>query len=112
MKYMLNVRFLGCQNYSLPAQIAEHVDFVVPTVQQNIRLAKSSIKQRSLSRRNPPLQLEVRSVNAGSANSTGSLVGCDSAVVPSCLKTLYNMSYMPKATDRNTFGIGSLLLIR
>jgi len=98
--------FPGCQNYSLPAQVAEHVDFVVPTVQQNIKLVKSSNKQRSLSRRNP---LRKR---AGSAIPSGSLAGCDTAVVPSCLKTLYNMSYTPKATDRNTFAIGSLLSIQ
>ena len=110
MKYMLNICPLGCQNYSLPAQVAEHVDFIVPTVQQNIKLVKSSVKQRSPPRRNPPLQ--ARDVNTGSAIPSGSLAGCDTAVVPSCLKTLYNMSYTPKATDRNTFGIGSFLSIR
>lgn len=99
--------FPGCQNYSLPAQVAEHVDFVVPTVQPNIKLVKSANEQRSLSRRNPPLQ-----ARAGSAIPSGSLAGCDTAVVPSCLKTLYNMGYTPKATNRNTFGIGSLLWIR
>ena len=104
---MLSICFPGCQNYSLPAQVAEHVDFVVPTVQKNIKLANSLNKKRSLSRRDSPLQ-----ARAGSAIPSGSLAGCDTAVVPSCLKTLYNMSYTPKATDRNTFAIGSLLSIR
>ncbi|KIM47038.1 hypothetical protein M413DRAFT_268272 [Hebeloma cylindrosporum] len=96
---------VGCQNYSLPAQVAEHVDFVVPTVQPGIKLVKSEKKRRSLARRDLPVQ--ARDLNVGRAIPPGSLTGCDTAVVPACLKTLYNMSYTPKATDRNTFGIVS-----
>ncbi|KAG6916154.1 hypothetical protein DXG01_008206 [Tephrocybe rancida] len=31
--------------------------------------------------------------------------GCDTVVTLECLRSLYNMTYTPKATDRNTFGI-------
>ncbi|KAJ6562650.1 Pro-kumamolisin, activation domain-containing protein [Mycena capillaripes] len=33
--------------------------------------------------------------------------GCDQTFTPSCIRSLYNMTYVPKATDRNSFGIVS-----
>lgn len=85
-------------NYSIPAAIAPHVDFVLPTVQSDIKLVKVQ-KRNGLARR--------QSVDPTSIGANGSLVGCDTMVVPGCLKTLYNMTYKAKATDRNTFGIGA-----
>lgn len=41
---------------------------------------------------------------AGSAAPTG----CDTVVTPDCLRGLYNMTYVPQATDRNSIGIGML----
>ncbi|KAF8889616.1 peptidase S8/S53 domain-containing protein [Infundibulicybe gibba] len=37
--------------------------------------------------------------------SAKSQTGCDVAVTPDCLRSLYNMTYTPRATDRNSFGI-------
>jgi tripeptidyl-peptidase-1 len=108
---VVDICFLGCHNYSLPAQVAEHVDFVVPTIQPNIKLVKSSKTQLSIPHNHPLQARDLNILNVGSAIPSGSLAGCDTAVLPACLKTLYNMSYSPKATDRNTFGIGSFLSI-
>ncbi|KAF8965082.1 subtilisin-like protein [Flammula alnicola] len=99
---------VACHDYSLPVGVAEHVDFVTPTVQPNAKLVGSSMQRRqaSISGRN----LHSRALDARSnvsVNTGGSLAGCDTAVVPSCLRTLYNMTYTPNATDRNTFGIVS-----
>lgn len=99
---------LACHEYSLPAGVAEHVDFVTPTVQPNVKLVKTMNHgppmSKSLQRRSDIQLLATRSNDA----VNGSLAGCDTAVVPSCLKTLYNMTYTPRATANNTFGIGSL----
>ncbi|KJA23154.1 hypothetical protein HYPSUDRAFT_40323 [Hypholoma sublateritium FD-334 SS-4] len=89
---------VACHNYSIPAAIAAHVDFVLPTVQSNVKLVKVQ-KRNVLTRR--------QSVDPTTIGVNGSLVGCDTLVVPGCLKTLYNMTYKAKATDRNTFGIVS-----
>ncbi|KAF8905279.1 Pro-kumamolisin, activation domain-containing protein [Gymnopilus junonius] len=99
---------VACHEYSLPAGVAEHVDFVTPTVQGNVKLVKAanhfppqsnSLKKRAV----------AQTLSSTPSNNTtdGSLAGCDTAVVPSCLKTLYNITYTPKATALNTFGIVS-----
>ncbi|KDR80277.1 hypothetical protein GALMADRAFT_153925 [Galerina marginata CBS 339.88] len=95
-----------CHEYSLPARVVEHVDFIIPTIQPNVKLVKSNSPgfKASKARRNPlSRDVEIRSTNVQNV----SLAGCDTTVVPSCLRTLYNMTYTPKATDRNTFGIVS-----
>jgi tripeptidyl-peptidase I len=62
----------------------------MPTVQHHVKLT------------NPNFSLPI----AKRAEINGGPVGCDVATTPDCLKALYNMTYTPKATDRNTLGIG------
>lgn len=100
---------IACSEYSLPERIAEHVEMVTPTIQPNVKLVtlaspvngapKSIYRQTSEHGQN----LKTRSINT---TPPGSLEGCDTTIVPNCLKTLYNITYTPNATDRNTFGIG------
>lgn len=94
----------------MPERITQHVEMVVPTIQPNVKLVTlaSPINgaPRSINRRNildHEQDLKARSLNT---TGPGSLEGCDTTIVPNCLKTLYNMTYTPNATDRNTFGIG------
>lgn len=49
---------------------------------------------------------KVPLVKRKNVGSTAGPVDCDVTTTPDCLKALYNMTYTPKATDRNTFGIG------
>ncbi|KAF9044720.1 subtilisin-like protein [Hymenopellis radicata] len=85
----------ACDSYSLPAHIAHHIDIITPTVQPNIKLGSSSThpSKRSI----PPRKRSAPVLPAG----------CDQAFTPACIRSLYNMTYVPKATDRNSFGIVS-----
>jgi len=107
--YLLLLASLACHNYSLPVGVAKHVDFVMPTVQPRIKLT-TGVKPPSKGGLHP--RFEGRTVNPRSTvvspfsvGQNGSLVGCDTSVTPGCLKTIYNMTYTPKATDKNSFGI-------
>ncbi|TFK38001.1 peptidase S8/S53 domain-containing protein [Crucibulum laeve] len=90
---------VACHSYSLPSHVAPHVDFVTPTVQPNVKLSTT----RKRFRADRPVSLQSRA----SQGSVTAPTGCDTLVVPDCLKALYNMTYTPKATDRNTIGIVS-----
>ncbi|KAJ7445217.1 subtilisin-like protein [Mycena galericulata] len=85
---------ISCDSYSLPDHIASHIEIITPTVQPNIRL-------------NPSTR------GAGSPNHTkrdgvpALPADCDQVFTPACIRSLYNMTYVPTATDRNTFGIVS-----
>ncbi|KAJ7645116.1 peptidase S8/S53 domain-containing protein [Mycena polygramma] len=83
----------ACDSYSLPGHIAPHIEIITPTVQPNIKLGSTL----------PPLN-SVTSRKRAAPNLPG---GCDQAVTPSCIRSLYNMTYVPKAVDRNSFGIVS-----
>ncbi|PPQ78612.1 hypothetical protein CVT25_010576 [Psilocybe cyanescens] len=98
---------VACHEYSLPAGIAEHIDIITPTVQSNTKLVKSGGSRRpESSKYRRSIAPQHQNIEArASVTTNGSLAGCDTAVVPSCLQTLYNMTYTPNATDRNTFGI-------
>ncbi|KAF9557637.1 subtilisin-like protein [Agrocybe pediades] len=101
---------VACHNYSLPVHVAKHVDFVVPTIQPHIKLSTNNDYVRnSLQPRMAGTSIIRRSSTIAPLPSTQtrSLTGCDKMITPNCLKTLYNMSYTPKATDKNTFGITS-----
>ena len=37
---------------------------------------------------------------------TGQLEECDQYITPICLRALYNFSYEPVATDKNSYGVG------
>ena len=41
---------------------------------------------------------------------TPSLSNCDENITLDCLRALYNVNYQPVATDKNSYGIGMLLL--
>ncbi|KAJ7264075.1 peptidase S8/S53 domain-containing protein [Mycena haematopus] len=84
----------ACDSYSLPEHIADHIELITPTVQPNIKLglsARPSERSTMSRKRSAPLLP----------------VGCDQAFIPACIRSLYNMTYVPKATDRNSFGIVS-----
>ena len=89
----------ACDSYSLPHDIAEVVDIITPTVQPNVKLTRV----------NRLISSGKRAESNGAFNGP---IGCDEAITPDCLKALYNMTYTPTATDRNTLGIGIFLLVQ
>ncbi|KAJ7635881.1 peptidase S8/S53 domain-containing protein [Mycena rosella] len=86
----------ACDSYSLPAHVADHIEIITPTVQPNIKLGSGS----SLAARGAPNPRQKRAAPALPA-------GCDQAFTPACIRSLYNITYVPKAIDRNSFGIVS-----
>ncbi|KAJ7785214.1 peptidase S8/S53 domain-containing protein [Mycena maculata] len=86
----------SCDAYSLPDHVAHHIEIITPTVQPNIKLG--------LSRRAPTGSLTER---GGVPGVPPLPAGCDQAFTPACARSLYNMTYVPRATNKNTFGIVS-----
>lgn len=95
---------LACDSYSLPRSIAEVVDIVTPTVQPNVNLA--DLQSNAMSRRS----LDHQKASRGAVVNSTAPTGCDTNVTPDCLRALYNMTYTPQATDKNSFAIGEDLL--
>ncbi|KAJ7624321.1 subtilisin-like protein [Mycena polygramma] len=92
----------GCHNYSVPADVREHVDLIKPTVQFNHRVPAPRLKKRTT---NPHTNLKSNGVKVSSAKQL-SLDTCDQFITPDCLRALYNFaSYTPRETKKNTFGI-------
>ncbi|KAG5645670.1 hypothetical protein DXG03_005508 [Asterophora parasitica] len=87
-------------SYYLPRSISDVVDFITPTIQPDLRLDEVPSYKR---RQADPASGVIHAKRA--ANATGAPTGCDTLVTPDCLRSLYNITYVPKATDRNTFGV-------
>ncbi|KAJ7635154.1 Pro-kumamolisin, activation domain-containing protein [Roridomyces roridus] len=85
---------VACDSYSLPGHIAHHIEIITPTVQPNIKLNRSLKRQVASS----PQRREVDPTLPA---------GCDQVFTPACIRALYNITYVPQATDRNSFGIVS-----
>jgi len=90
----------GCQDYSVPANIREHIDLIKPTVQFNHRVAAPRLKKRSGTHIGTTLK-----TTGVLGNKQASLDNCDEIITPDCLRALYNFHYTPIETKKNTFGI-------
>lgn len=97
-------RSSACQSYSIPDDVARHVDIITPTVQGNNKLSKSLTPAER--------QFKTRQTTSSAPTTGTGTTECDTAITPECLKVLYNMTYTPQATDRNSFGIGIIHLSR
>ncbi|KAF9046290.1 subtilisin-like protein [Panaeolus papilionaceus] len=93
---------IGCHNYSVPAHIQPHVDFIRPTVQFNHR-AGPNMKQR----RSTPINTSLDGLRMADVDVTitPSLANCDKMITVDCLRALYNFHYTPVSTKKNSFGI-------
>jgi tripeptidyl-peptidase-1 len=112
-------RHVACQDYSLPEDIQEHVDFVTPTIHFDAKIVNPR-KKRDLDERTTP------NPQPGIAHSVGSpsdkslpkfggkvpfgtildqLENCDTSIVPNCLRALYEFPpYLP-SNSKNSYGI-------
>lgn len=92
-------RSLACREYSVPATLQKHIDFITPTTHFKPERTMSR-KQRSVKKRDleispsilPPgsvldLQLPGSGINITSWN----LNTCDQAITPACLQALYKL---------------------
>lgn len=75
-------------SYSVPDQVAAHIDLVQPTTRfGHLGARKSTIFETH--------SLELSGALASSAKE--GLAPCDNTVTPACLRRLYNISYTPSA---------------
>ncbi|PPQ72853.1 hypothetical protein CVT24_001181 [Panaeolus cyanescens] len=93
---------IGCHNYSVPAHVQPHIDFIKPTVQFNHR-AGPNMKQR----RSTPINTDLDGLRMADVDVTitPSLANCDKMITVDCLRALYNFNYKPVSTKKNTFGV-------
>ncbi|KAB8356425.1 hypothetical protein FH972_024008 [Carpinus fangiana] len=111
---------VACDSYSLPAHVGPKVDFILPTVHFDRKLHKDpegSIQKRAI----------AHNVQPGTAKSVGSpsngfqpkqgfttshfrdvwkqLENCDKAIVPNCLRALYEFPPGFTKNRKNSYGI-------
>ncbi|TBU33346.1 subtilisin-like protein [Dichomitus squalens] len=95
---------VGChQGHNFPAHVAEHVEFVWPSLMYG---------GPRLTRRNSPPTVKgargPRVVQSSAIDASSIPTGvehCDDAVTLDCLRALYNFHYDPVAPERNTVGV-------
>jgi hypothetical protein len=81
-----------------------HFDHHVPEVAARLRKrADSNHLGRLFDATNGPKS------NDAKVDATPSLATCDRITNPVCLRALYDFDYTPKATEKNSFGIGEFL---
>lgn len=101
---------VSCDEYSVPEDIREHIDFITPTVHFDAKIVKEKQK-RSLSEREAKITKRqtlktkykvgtaVGDPGSGSLPKSGGAVSnlvddladCDVSIVPDCLRALYNI---------------------
>ena len=85
---------LACEDYSVPAHISEHIDFITPTIQFDATV-KQKPKKRDLSKRDmkvKPFPIAVRPDASPQPEVTYSLANCYEYITPDCLRALYNFT--------------------
>lgn len=102
---------IGCQTYSVPAHIREHIDLIKPTVHFNHRPSPKSVNKfkragdlgKPSSSTGPKKNPVSKPVSSGSIPPA--LADCDEMITLDCLKALYSVpDFKPKSKD-NTYGI-------
>ncbi|KAJ7505931.1 subtilisin-like protein [Mycena galericulata] len=91
----------GCHNYSVPADVREHIEIIKPTVQFTHRPPTA----RAVTKRSFTHPIPMIKTNGATTKKNASLATCDEIITPDCLRALYNFHYTPFATKKNTFGI-------
>lgn len=100
---------IACEEYSVPAHIRQHIDFITPTVHFDPKVKRTP---RNLKRSIPSAIGPVSGPTIGKtiaqgatelANQLNGLLTCDAAIVPACLRALYNMPIGTK--NLSSYGI-------
>lgn len=98
----------GCESYSLPDYIREHVDLVKPTVHFVHRIpGDPALRKRSPSiKLGDPSSFNGPKTNGDKVTELLSLDNCDKFTTPACLRALYSIDYKPVVPECNSYGIG------
>ncbi|KZT44232.1 subtilisin-like protein [Sistotremastrum suecicum HHB10207 ss-3] len=95
---------VGCEEYSLPVHIKEHIEIIHPTVNMGgKRKIFNHSKKRSL---NKGSLLRGPKTNGKKPSQTfNDTANCDSQITPDCLRALYQIPATPEPNPKNTFAI-------
>ena len=86
---------LACEEYSVPAHIKEHVDFITPTIQFDaivkLKGKRSEIERRAGLRVRPTSQMVPDPQRVPLSSVTFNLTNCNRYITPECLRALYSL---------------------
>ncbi|KAG9239574.1 putative Tripeptidyl-peptidase sed2 [Amylocarpus encephaloides] len=92
-------------SYSVPAEVAEHINFIQPTTRfGNLTPLGSTAKKLDIGAAFDGKAKWWRPSAAPAVNIT-----CNRTITPECLLELYNIHYKGDAKNKNTVGFGSFL---
>ena len=118
---------VACEEYSIPEEIRDHVDFVTPTVHFDAKIDLRK-KRRSLSERQTETSTVGHQTEAGAGRQIGSpgdgslpkegakvpsdavhqdLKNCDTAITPACLRALYEVPTNPRANSKSKLPVST-----
>ncbi|KAG9242153.1 peptidase S8/S53 domain-containing protein [Calycina marina] len=96
---------LACEDYSVPAHLKQHIDFITPTIHFDA-VVKITKKKRDLVTRSPRVRpsTQIKSGQvAAQSDLSFPLSTCDTYITPDCLRVLYNF---PNGTlNKSSYGI-------
>ncbi|KAM0718499.1 hypothetical protein Q7P37_005569 [Cladosporium fusiforme] len=105
---------VACNEYSLPLEIQQHVDFVYPSVHFDAQLA-SPREKRDWNANRDYTNEHISEPSTGKLASTvqwidkseldHTLKDCDKQTTPGCLRALYGFPKNYEAVDGNSFGL-------
>lgn len=90
---------IGCESYSVPEDIREHVDLIRPTVHFSHHDLSESPENSGT---NPPARSKPKTHVPGVLT----LDDCDKFITPQCLRELYSIDYKPEVPQLNSLGVG------
>ncbi|KAI0058458.1 subtilisin-like protein [Artomyces pyxidatus] len=99
---------IGCESYSVPKHIQEHVDLIKPTVHFNHRVASfpSGLNKRKNPDLGSPWSLNGPKTLDQKVTIETNATNCDQFITPDCLRALYNIDDPPAyPQDGNSYGI-------
>jgi tripeptidyl-peptidase I len=83
---------LACDDYSIPHQLRESIDFITPTIQFDA-IAKTRMKRRDLDDSVKPSHGGKKGATVPAASQvTYSLANCNTYITSDCLRALYNFT--------------------
>lgn len=105
---------VACDEYSLPAHIQEHVDFVYPSVHFDAHTSSPRVK-RNMDTQEDYARQRINEPSTGKLSSTvqwmdktdlnHTLGDCDRQTTPDCLRALYGIPKNDEAAEGNSFGL-------
>jgi tripeptidyl-peptidase-1 len=99
---------IGCESYSVPEYVREHVDLIKPTVHFVHRIPDDPalLRKRATVKPGDPSSFNGPKTNGDTVTELLSLATCDRFTTLECLRKLYSINYKPQVPDKNSFGIG------